>query len=81
MINYQTSYFYQVNSKLTADTGSQDVALVLKPVPNKNKPSPADSVKTLVNDSIPDIKVGFSLRFSLVLIHYKYYKMEHCGNI
>ena len=35
----------------------QDVSLVLKPVPIRNKPSPADSVQTLVNEPIPDIQV------------------------
>jgi hypothetical protein len=39
----------------------QEVSLVLKPVPvrsNNNKPSPADSVKTLVNESLPEIQVS-----------------------
>jgi hypothetical protein len=39
----------------------QEVSLVLKPVPlrsSNNKPSPADSVKTLVNESLPEIQVS-----------------------
>ena len=38
----------------------QEVSLVLQPVPlrSNNKPSPADSVKTLVNESLPEIQVS-----------------------
>lgn len=38
----------------------QEVSLVLKPVPapRSNRPSPADSMKTLVNESLPEIQVS-----------------------
>jgi len=38
----------------------QEVSLVLQPVPGprSNKPSPADSMKTLVNESLPEIQVS-----------------------
>ncbi len=42
------------------NTHHQEVSLVLKPVPapRSNRPSPADSMKTLVNESLPEIQVS-----------------------